>query len=224
MAEISEPRIGGEDRRLAAAAIEKRRAGKRPSREEAAALRRVERARDDAARDEHYRVCPKRVYAAMAGRQQKVLDGQAAIHGIPIASATIDLNAVVRWLHDFLAKHAQRLSAISDDPLVEGASQELKDEYVRTQIAEKREKAALARLDRMEREKLLIARHDVRDFLGTIAGILRRDLATLQRDWPEAYRVMVESLGDVQAHIERTFTDDPSEPTSEHDGAPDAAP
>src|SRR5574340_1554837 len=105
------------DKQFAAAALAKRRAGQKPSREEAAALRRVERARDQQLRADHYRSIPKRDWQRWSGRQQKILNEQALRYGVPIGGATIDAAELARWLHEFLAANARKLAAAdSDDP------------------------------------------------------------------------------------------------------------
>ena len=50
----------------------------------------------------------------MSGRQTKVINEQAARYDLPFGGPTIDLPDVVRALHDFLAKHAQRLASGDD--------------------------------------------------------------------------------------------------------------
>lgn len=46
----------------------------------------------------------------MSGRQTKVLNEQAERYGIPLGGRTINLPAVVRALHEFLARNARKLS------------------------------------------------------------------------------------------------------------------
>ena len=76
------------DRELAAEALRRRQAGQRPTRRELAALRRVEKARDDELRWQHYRTIPQKHWREMSGRQAKVINEQAATHGIPFAGRT----------------------------------------------------------------------------------------------------------------------------------------
>jgi hypothetical protein len=98
------------DRELVTSALRKREAGQQPTAQELAALRRYEKQRDEQQRWDHYRTVPKKHYTAMSGRQRKVLNEQADRYGIPCSGEVIDLGAVLRWVHDSLAKNSHRLS------------------------------------------------------------------------------------------------------------------
>lgn len=194
------------DRELVAAALEKRRAGQTPTRAEARALARFQREAQAQQRRDALAACPKKLYCELSGRQVKVLNEQAARYGIPCGSATVDLGAVVRWLHDFLARNKTLLSGASEDPLLAGASQQLKDDYVRAQVAEKREKARLAQLDRLEREGRLLDAAAVHRLTSQLATILRAKSEALQRLYgPGAVKILNEGLDDAQGEIDRYF-------------------
>lgn len=129
--------MGGDgDRRLAQAALAKRARGEKPSREEAAALRRVERTRDERARAEHYAAIPKRLWVEWSGRQYKTLNELAARYGLPVGGRTIDLAAVVRWLHDQLSRWGPRL--LEEDappsPLDAIREEELKTKRIKNEL------------------------------------------------------------------------------------------
>lgn len=99
------------DRALVATAVEKQWIGEKPSRPEAAALRRWHKAREGAARWEHYRTIPQKHWVKMSGgRPWKILREQAQRCGTPFVEAEIDLSAVVRPLHDFLAANWYKLA------------------------------------------------------------------------------------------------------------------
>jgi IS4 transposase len=156
---------------------------------------------------------PQKHWREMSGRQTKVLNEQAARYGIPFGGATINLPAVVRALHDFLADNAAKL-AREDDPLMQGNSASPALEAYRV------ERAALARLDRMERERLLVPRDDVRQALGRIAAILRNAGEALQRQCgPAGVDILFEALDDAQREIDRSFGD---VNVPDDDTAPDA--
>ena len=93
-------------RQLAASALRKQQAGLQPSRREAAALRWWQKEQEERSRWEHYGSIPKKHWKQMSGRADKVLNEQAATYGIPFDGESIDLPAVVKALHDFLAEHA----------------------------------------------------------------------------------------------------------------------
>jgi len=196
------------DQQLAARALQKRRGGEKLTQEEARVLRRIEAAAEERRRWEYYATLPKKHYVELSGRPTKVLNEQADRYGFPLRGKTIDLGAVLRSIHDFLARHKHTLAAaISiDDPLLEGASQSLKNAYVKEQIKEKREKAALARLDRQEREHELLSRDEVHDSLARIASIIRGCGDAMQRRFgPEALEILNDSLDSADREIESLF-------------------
>lgn len=176
------------DRQLAQGALSKRRAGLTPTARELQALRRVERAREEEQRWAYYESIPKGHWREMAGRQSKILNEQAARYGIPFGGRIVNLPKVVTALHDFLAANAQKLAADDgEDPTVEL----------------RREKANLARLDRLERERVLLPRDMVHEGLARIAGVLRTAGEALQRQFgPEAHRILEEALDDAQREID----------------------
>jgi hypothetical protein len=188
------------DQRLAAAALKKQRAGQKPTREEGAALRRVQRLRDEQLRSEHYRAIRKREWQGWSGRQQKVLNEQAARYGIPIGAATIDLPAVVRWLHEFLAENARRLAAgDDDDPALAGVSSPGLERY---------------RLARAKREELFLRRDlgawlprdQVRAGFAPFAAIIRRCGERLGRKYGrEAQQILDEHLDRAAEALNRLF-------------------
>ncbi len=177
------------DHSLAAAALEKQKRGETPTREERAALRRYEKARDEELRREHYRTIRKKDWREWSGRQVKVLNEQSARYGLPIGGATIDLPAVVEWLHDFLAANARKLAGPDDeDPALAGKTSPALERY---RIAKaKREELAYKR-DLGE----WIPRKDVHAGLALFIPILRRAGETLQRQYGSgAHNILDEAI------------------------------
>lgn len=83
------------------------------------------------------------------------------------------------------------------DPLLAGTSSPALERY-------RDERAKLARLDRMAREGQLIDRDAVHAALAEIAAIIRQAGETLQRDFGQAARdVLDEALDEAAAHIEQ---------------------
>ncbi len=98
------------DRRMAAVAMQKSAAGETPSAQEVAALRRVERAQEETMRWQYYRTIPQSHWARMSDRQPKILQEQSERYGLPFGAAVIDLPALAKKLHDFLAQNATAFS------------------------------------------------------------------------------------------------------------------
>jgi len=195
------------DRRLAESARAKLRTGGRPTKLEERALARVKREAEEQLREKLCRSIPKKLWREWSGRQHKTIGEQAARYGIPLGSATIDIAAVARWIHDFFAQHGKHLPTV-DDVLPAGTSQELKDEYTRQQIREKKAKADAAELDVAEREGVLRHAAAFREMLGQLAAIRRRTAETVQRLFgPEPVRILNEGLED-EARLLGDYFDD----------------
>jgi hypothetical protein len=172
--------LDDETRRLAARALEKQKAGQSPSRDEAAALRKFRKTRDDADRDRLASTVPKAVYEKWSGTPQKVLNEQAERHALPIGKghATIDVREVLRAFHRLLAKHRHRLLEDDDDGLGTATSTAVEKhqiEFLKVRTA--RQQVALD-LELGE----LVARHVVRDCLQQLASQLRAAGDRAERD------------------------------------------
>jgi hypothetical protein len=202
------------DRKLAATAYKKTLEGKELTSREQSVLKRFEKEKEERLRWQYYRSIPQKHWRQMSGRQTKVLQEQALAYGIPFSGATIDLTAVARGLHDFLADNAQKL-ARDDDDLMQGSASPALERY-------REERAALARLDRLERERKLMRRDEVRESLGRIAAMLRSAGDTLQRQYGQgAADVLLEALDDAAREIERSFGT--AEAASDQPDQPDAS-
>ena len=197
---------GSLDRKQAAEAYRKVLAGQELTVREQTALKRFEKEKEERLRWQYYASIPQKHWREMSGRQTKVINEQAVRYGIPFGGATISLSAVVRSLHDFLADNAQKL-AKDDDELMQGSASPALERY-------REERAALARLDRLEREGHLLPRDEVREALGRIAAILRSAGDTLQRQFGQpAADILLEALDDAGREIDRAFqsTEDPND-------------
>lgn len=194
------------ERETAARAYRKVMAGETLSRAEQSALRRFETEKEETLRWQYYRSIPQKHWREMSGRQTKVLHEQAERYGIPFGDRTINLPAVVRALHDFFRKYAQKL-AEADDALMSGDSSPALERY-------REERAALARLDRLEREQVLVDRQEIRDGLSRIASVLRTAGDTLQKQYgPGALEILNEALAEAEREMERS-DGEPTEPSA----------
>lgn len=102
-------------------------------------------------------------------------------------------------MHDFLAANARRLTTDDDALLNADVSSPALERY-------REERALLARLDRLEREQVLVPRHQVRDGLERIASILRGAGDQLQREYGAgALELLMDALDDAQREVERLF-------------------
>ena len=168
------------------------------SKDERRALKRHEADKEERLRKQYYASIPQKHWREMSGRQAKVINEQAQRYGIPFGGATINLPAVVKSLHDFLADNAVKL-ARDEDPLMQGTGSPALERY-------REERALMARLDRLEREGELLPRDEVREALGRVSSILRSAGDTLQRLYGMgALEVLCEALDDAEREVDRCF-------------------
>ncbi len=207
------PALGltGLERKAASEAYRKVLAGQSLTSREQTLLKRVEKEKEERLRWQYYASIPQKHWRAMSGRQSKVLQEQADRYGLPFGGPTINLPTLARAIHDFLADNAQKL-AKEDDVLLQGAGSPALERY-------REERAAIARLDRLEREGQLLPREMTRVVLGRIATILRDAGDTLQRQFgPAAAEILHEALEDAEREIDRTFgaaPDDSQQPVEQ---------
>ncbi len=111
---------------------------------------------------------------------------------------TYDASKVVAW------RAGKTLGP--EEKLIEGASQTLKDDYVRQQVLEKAEKAKLARLERMERERALIPREEIHLGLKSLAEIVKNLGASLQKHYgPGALQLLEETIEEYEHRLGELF-------------------
>lgn len=185
------------DQQQATAAYAKALRGEALSERERAALKRFEKQREEQLRWKYYATIPQKHWRQMSGRQTKVLHEQAARYGLPFGGAVVHLPELAKALHDFLATHATKLTA--DDPLLQGAASPALEQY-------RQERAALARMERRQRERQLLPREEVRAALGRIATLIRAAGELLERrHGADAGQILLEALREAQLDIDRSF-------------------
>jgi phage terminase Nu1 subunit (DNA packaging protein) len=205
------PQIEPAEREILPAAIRKTRAGEKLTAAEKAALKRFRQISEEADRWRFYATIPKKHWVKLSGRQHKVLDDQAGRYGVPILGSQIDLAAVARWLHDFLARNARKLAP--EEKLLEGDS-DWAEKY-------RKERALLLRLERREREGHLVSRDKSDQCWSRVAGVIRRAGETLQRQFgAAALRILNRALVDATREVDAVFSDG-SQPDPTDDGGGD---
>jgi hypothetical protein len=204
---------GSADQRLAMAALEKRRRGIRPARDEAAALKRYETELDDQQRLKHFRAIRKREWKQWSQRQIKVINEQAQRYGLPMGGPTIDLPLFVQAFHDFLAKNARKLAGSeSEDPSLAGMA---------SPALEKKRQLDCRRLElRLQREQgLWIERTIIHEGHNRIGGILRVAGEAMLRQFGEAaQKILNDALDNCQREIDRLLTPDGDNPDCDQRG------
>lgn len=152
----------------------------------------------EAERWQAYRSIPKKHWREMSGRQAAVLHNQADLYGVPLRGRHIDLSAVVRWLHDFLAERKHDLNRQAPPKEVTPNTPAL--ERKRMLEADKLE----IQLEELRRR--YVSRDELREGWSRIAAILRRAGESLQRQHgAEAHQILEDALDDADQAIEQAF-------------------
>jgi hypothetical protein len=186
------------DQDLLRSAAAKRREKKQLNRAEAAVVRKAQAHQEERDRWKFYQSIPQKHWVQMSGRQAKVLREQAELYGIGFADAVIDLPRVVRQIHDFFAKHFRRFMQPMDatEEAVQGCSQSVKDEYVRTQIE-------LNRLKIAQHKRELVPLEEFRLHMVRLGAKLNGGAERIQRcdSGSEAHAVLMELLDEFDADL-----------------------
>ncbi len=210
-----------QERELQQAAIKKRREGGKLTRAELNALERFEREKDQRHGRRYVRSMPKKDYCEFSGRQVKVLLEQAASYGIPLRGEAVDVAAVIRWLHDFLAEHkhglAKLLKSAALGEFFPGASDDdWQEKCWQERFYELRDK-------RLARERDMLPRgvvHQVHiQWAARLRKLAEKLAKTAQLTGPDAHRHLNEAMEDCERLLTAldTTDDDDSDPLAEED-------
>lgn len=193
------------DRKLYIEALQARRRGEKPSKEQLAAWKRYDKREEHERRWRYYRTVPKRDYIELSGgRSTKTLHEQADRYELPLRGRLVDLQAVITGFHNLLARYANRLGAGSDgdDPLLAGVNSPALERY-------REERAKLARLDRLEREGSLVERAALQELLAPLAAMLRAAGENLERQFGiEAAQLLNDVLDDFERDVVEWMRDE----------------
>lgn len=180
------------DAELAAVALEKRRNGERPTRDELAALRRHEAAEEEERRWLYYATIPKKHVREMSGRATEQLHRLADAYGFPLRGREIDLGQLLTSVFAFIEHNKAAIDA-------GGKTKSAELERLRE---EQRKKIEIA-----NREKLGSLRNieDVRATWTFIANTIRKGSEEIRQRWPEAADVLQESFKRARAQLYRDY-------------------
>jgi hypothetical protein len=182
------------DAKLAQTAREKIKRQETPTKREQDALRRVERWQEEQLRQRYYRTVPKIHYRSLAGLTPNGLTKLVG-NGFPAPGKTIDLFAVIRWLHEQLDQLSDQKTQAAEPKPTSPALERWREE-----------KARLARFDRKEREGDLLDRKSVQEALLSMSAILRNLGTTIQRHHgPEAHELVMEAIDDWEKDCRASF-------------------
>lgn len=131
---------------------------------------------------------------------------QYIAQGMPGAPGAYCVDDCSEWVSANINRSRQKILPGTDaDPLLSAGDSPALERY-------REERAKLARLDRLERERQLIRRDAVHEMLGQFASIMRGAGEILQRQFgSDALTILEEALGDVERNAEPIFRDDASD-------------
>ncbi len=197
---MPDPKPRKADQQLAMAALEKQRRGEKATREELAALRRIESVKEEEQRQAIFAAVKKGEWSTWSGRQIKTINEQAERYGAPLVGATFSLPAFAKWFHDWLAEIAPILSAAAVNG--EGGESEALEAFRRAR-AKREELAYLRDLDQY------VDIDKIREGLSLFSSILRKASEKIGRKFPEAQTILDEAIEEAIHVFESHFGGDP---------------
>jgi len=196
---------------LVQSALAKKKAGKELLGKEIAALAKWEAQQDERRGLRFVRAIPKKLWCEWSGRQQRTLNAQADLYGLPVGGPTIDLPSLAKWLHDWLAQHKQALSelvAVADLP--DGEAKTLQGKLLAEKVEQLRRRNSLLQTQLAEKQQRLLPRDQVHELLVRAARLLRSAGDRLyKRHGQEAGDILVEALEDFE-QIVTQLADEPN--------------
>jgi hypothetical protein len=209
------------DRQLAASGLQKIKAGKAPSVSEKAAIKRIEKAKEEQLRWQYYRTIPKKHWMEMSGRQVKVINEQGDRYSLHLSGKEVDLPKFVRAFHDFLANNATKLTTELDPLLAASGDSVGLERYRLARAAQEEIKLEAMRLNFMSREEIEAG-------LTVFAQHIRRAGDAIERiHGHDAAKLLLEALDDAERDWNAALTKDetgppniPSPPADEDEVGP----
>lgn len=166
--------------------------------EEKAALRAHQKIQEEETRWKYYETIPAKHWEAMSGRSTKVRNQQAAHYDLPFGGPVINLRKLARAIHDFIAKNKYKL-ARETTVTMDGPNSPALERY-------REERAAMAKLVRLEREGKLVDRDEVRQSMQKAGAVIRQAGDTLRKQFgPLAAQILYEAIDDAESEVERAF-------------------
>lgn len=146
----------------------------------------------------------KRDYCNLVGRQAKVVNEQADLYGVPLRGSTVDGLEVLRWLHDFFAKHKYDLPSIVRG---ESSAATPRDQLVLEQIEVYRRRVKLLENRIRIDDDTLLPRAEIHELLAQLAKILRAAGERLGKQFgPQAASILDIALSDFESTITQLAT------------------
>ncbi len=194
---------------LVQAALQKKKAGEKLLQREIAALEKFEQQQDERRGLRFVRAIPKKFWCEWSGRQHRTLNAQADLYGLPVGGPVIDLVALAKWLHDWLAQHKQALSElVAVDDLPAGEAKTLQGKLLAEKVEQLKHRNLLLETQLAEKQQKLLPRDQVHELLVRAAQILRGAGDRLyKRHGQEAGDILAQALDDFEQILQQLADD-----------------
>jgi hypothetical protein len=181
-------------------ALAKELRGEKLSRDERRLAARLQSKQRQETIDEFTQTCPKGVYCAMAGRQQKVVDQLAHVYGLPLIGSTVNLFSVVKSLHDLIARNSGVIRA--------DGTENWQEEKLKQQIETLKARRQLLQSEIARRRDELVSREDLQRRLQWLSERLRQFATQLGRRYGrEAQQLANDTFGQLAGEVEAKSLD-----------------
>lgn len=146
---------------------------------------------------------PKKHYQRITARQSKQLLECSDRYGFPydVSAPTVNVSRILRWFHDFLAANGSSLvTSDGEDAILQLASKELKDEYVKRRIAEKDLDIERKRIEVETLSSKYVPIEPLREYHNSLSRLLRRLQMKLAKHFDGEDREIIENGFDDLIH------------------------
>lgn len=188
------------EEQLAREALAKRKAGKKPTARELAALKRIE-ARQHAVTVRAYceAVPQKDLREMLGGMQNKQLQDWQANYNLPVAKPTVNLYEFFPALRKLIADNKGSISGDGDNSELNSA----KTQKTQKEVEKLNQQIEQLKRDNLERDAKLKSIDEVHRTFNVIAGCFRQASEQLfKRHGEDAYRIVVDAVEIAQKHFE----------------------
>lgn len=170
------------------------------TRSEARAVDKARRIAEAQARDELLRALPKALYCELAGRQQKVVDGQARTYKLPaLLGRSVNLFEAIDQLHELIAHNRGHLAPRGESLQAELADEERRAKLLGLQLENEKRTLALR-----NRRRELVDVAELGELLGRLVDRLRTLGARLEAKFgPDGPRLLGQLLDELEQDLRK---------------------
>ena len=121
--------------------------------------------------------------------------------GMPGERAHYPIPEMIRWMREHVWNPQAELA--DGDPLLAGGESQWLEKY-------RKERTQLARMDRLERQGILIPREKVHEGLVIFSEKMHGALDLIRQDYPDAAKILLEALDEIESSYRDRFEAKPT--------------